>query len=77
MGKLAAEASIVDANMLVLSIHPLPITVPHVRALAAFSDVAHNDPFDRLIAAQALIERLPLLTADPAFAAFPEIDVRW
>jgi len=30
----------------------------------------HKDPFDRLLAAQALIENLTVVTRDPAFAAF-------
>jgi PIN domain nuclease of toxin-antitoxin system len=31
---------------------------------------AHRDPFDRLLAAQALGERLPIVTRDPALAAY-------
>ena len=31
----------------------------------------HRDPFDRLLAAQAELDDLVLLTHDPAFAAFP------
>lgn len=30
----------------------------------------HRDPFDRLLAAQALIEDMTVVTRDPAFAAF-------
>lgn len=30
----------------------------------------HRDPFDRLLAAQALGERVPIVTRDPAFAAY-------
>ncbi len=30
----------------------------------------HRDPFDRLLAAQALDERIPIVTRDPAFAAY-------
>jgi PIN domain nuclease of toxin-antitoxin system len=30
----------------------------------------HRDPFDRLLAAQALCERIPIVTRDPAFAAY-------
>jgi len=30
----------------------------------------HRDPFDRMIVAQALIEGVPVLTADPAFARY-------
>ena len=31
---------------------------------------AHRDPFDRLIAGQALVENMTVLTNDPAIAAF-------
>jgi len=30
----------------------------------------HRDPFDRLLVAQAQLEQLPLVTADPVFAAY-------
>jgi PIN domain nuclease of toxin-antitoxin system len=31
---------------------------------------AHRDPFDRLLAAQALCERIPVVTRDPALMAY-------
>ncbi|MGQ0572581.1 MAG: type II toxin-antitoxin system VapC family toxin [Pseudonocardia sp.] len=37
----------------------------------------HRDPFDRIIAAQCMIESVPLCTADPALAAFPGLRVIW
>jgi len=36
----------------------------------------HGDPFDRMLAAQAEIEHLPLVTLDPALADFP-IEILW
>jgi PIN domain nuclease of toxin-antitoxin system len=36
----------------------------------------HRDPFDRLLIAQALVEGLPIVSADPAFDAYP-IQRRW
>jgi PIN domain nuclease of toxin-antitoxin system len=45
---------------------PLPVTVPHAEH-AGLLDFAHNDPFDRLLAAQALDEGLLLLSVDPVF----------
>jgi PIN domain nuclease of toxin-antitoxin system len=36
----------------------------------------HHDPFDRLIIAQAAVEGIPVVTSDPAFAAYP-VGVRW
>ncbi len=42
----------------------LQITVPHVRH-AGLMVADHRDPFDRLLAAQAQIEDLTLVTTDP------------
>ena len=36
----------------------------------------HSDPFDRLLIAQALVERLPILSADPHFARYG-VEVIW
>ena len=33
-------------------------------------DGVHRDPFDRLLAAQSLVENVPLVTIDPVFRAF-------
>jgi PIN domain nuclease of toxin-antitoxin system len=47
----------------------LPISVQHARR-GGLLPGDHRDPFDRLLAAQADIESVPLVTADPAFRAF-------
>jgi PIN domain nuclease of toxin-antitoxin system len=36
----------------------------------------HRDPFDRLLVAQALLERMPIISADPCFAAYG-VEARW
>ena len=36
----------------------------------------HRDPFDRLLVAQSLIERIPVVTRDERFAGYG-VDVRW
>jgi len=36
----------------------------------------HRDPFDRLLIAQAVIERIPVVTADPRFQPYG-VDIRW
>ncbi|MBM4234415.1 MAG: type II toxin-antitoxin system VapC family toxin [Gammaproteobacteria bacterium] len=38
--------------------------------LAAEFEMAHQDPFDRMLAAQASMEDLTLMTSDPALAHF-------
>jgi PIN domain nuclease of toxin-antitoxin system len=48
---------------------PLPITLDHA-ILAGFLPAPHRDPFDRMLAAQAQIEDLSLVTADPVFRGF-------
>ena len=45
---------------------PLPISLEHAR-MAGFLPSPHRDPFDRMLAAQAQVEGIPLVTADPVF----------
>jgi PIN domain nuclease of toxin-antitoxin system len=47
----------------------LSVTALHGLAAAAF-EADYRDPFDRLIAAQSLVEYLPVVTIDPAFKLF-------
>jgi len=48
----------------------LPITIRHSQTAGSFP-TEHRDPFDRMLAAQAVLEGLTLLTSDPVFSAFP------
>lgn len=53
----------------------LPVTYRH--ALRAGNlDWAHRDPFDRMLAAQSVLEQLPLLSSDGVFDAYG-IEVMW
>lgn len=48
-----------------------PLSIAHAHALRAGSFAAdHRDPFDRMIAAQAEIEEVPLVTCDLVFKEF-------
>lgn len=49
---------------------PLPISLAHGLRAGGYSQ-PHRDPFDRMLAAQAELERLVLLTADPQLSTFP------
>jgi len=53
----------------------LPVSPAHAWEVRALP-LHHRDPFDRLLIAQALTERLPVVTADARFAAYG-VDVRW
>jgi PIN domain nuclease of toxin-antitoxin system len=46
------------------------VTLVHALHAGSYA-LAHRDPFDRLLAAQAELEGLTLVTRDPAFAEFP------
>lgn len=47
----------------------MPVEWPHAAKVADLP-FHHRDPFDRLLAAQALTERLPVITADPVFKKY-------
>ena len=53
----------------------LPLSIEHA-ALAGRLSGEHRDPFDRLLAAQSIVERVALMTNDAAFRTFP-VDVAW
>ena len=42
----------------------LPFTETHAAAMRRFGELVHHDPFDRMLLAQAVAERLTFLTAD-------------
>ncbi|ADI15563.1 type II toxin-antitoxin system VapC family toxin [Truepera radiovictrix] len=58
-----------------LGLEELPIRIPHARLAGQF-DTEHKDPFDRLLAAQALLEGVPLVSKDPALSTFP-VAIEW
>jgi PIN domain nuclease of toxin-antitoxin system len=53
----------------------LNITFPHAAAVRDLP-LHHRDPFDRLLVAQAVCERLTLVTHDRNLAPYP-IDILW
>ena len=50
--------------------HVLPIWINHVTALQTLPDY-HRDPFDRIIAAQAISEGYALVTSDAILQKYP------
>ena len=72
LGKLTLPETVVDRyTELVVAdgFTHLPISALHALRAGATAH-AHRDPFDRMLAAQSLIENVPLVTADPALATF-------
>ena len=48
----------------------MPITSEHAQLAGAW-DISHRDPFDRMLAAQAKLEKMPLATVDSLLKDFP------
>ena len=55
--------------------YPLTIAVEHAQRAGGLPG-PHRDPFDRMLIAQAGLESLPVVTADPVFAAY-RVPVIW
>lgn len=53
----------------------LPITLDHVLKVESLP-FHHRDPFDRLLIAQGIKEKWPIITADPWFSRYP-VEVIW
>jgi PIN domain nuclease of toxin-antitoxin system len=58
-----------------LGFDPMPVTAIHAAAVERLA-WHHRDPFDRLLVAQASVERCALVTADRRLAAYP-VEVLW
>jgi PIN domain nuclease of toxin-antitoxin system len=48
----------------------LPVPGQHAVAVDILPSI-HKDPFDRILIAQAMVEGITLLTADPVIASYP------
>ena len=73
LGKLTgAEGLLQDLASLLhqQGFQPLAVQLHHGVHAGAYQQ-AHRDPFDRLLAAQAELEGLQLVSLDPALATFP------
>ena len=53
----------------------MPIELGHALRAATLPRI-HGDPFDRMLVAQAQLERLPILTADPAITRY-DVETIW
>jgi PIN domain nuclease of toxin-antitoxin system len=72
LGKLRLPeppARYVPSRLVALGATPLPVSIEHALAVSALP-AGHRDPFDRLLVAQAQIEDVPIVTADPVMARY-------
>ncbi len=68
LGKLRLPADFVE-RLSAESFESLPLTASQTRQVSLLA-WCHRDPFDRMLIAQAQVEKLILLTADEALAAY-------
>ena len=79
LGKLPGSARLVADYRGVLGTlgaRSLAITDEHALAAGSLSG-EHRDPFDRMLAAQAVLENLEILTTDRCLAGLPGVRIRW
>jgi PIN domain nuclease of toxin-antitoxin system len=68
LGKLRLPVDFTD-RLAAESFESLPLMAAHARQVAVLP-WRHRDPFDRMLVAQAQVEKLVLLTADEALTAY-------
>lgn len=76
VGKLTFHKSDVIDGVSDLQLRVLPYTAEHAYCLFDLP-LHHPDPFDRQIIAQALVEKIPVVTSDRAFRLYKEVRVIW
>lgn len=67
--------SFVTEQLAVNGIDSLPVELTHALHVSALP-VIHRDPFDRLLVAQAQVENLPIITADPQISRY-DVETIW
>lgn len=79
LGRLPEAAALVhgfDNQVNRLGADIMPISASHA-STAGSLDWSHRDPFDRVLAAQAMSEGFELVTVDPVFGCLPGLSVMW
>lgn len=76
LGKLSVSQAIARQGIADLDVRILPFTAEHAFQLLALP-AHHRDPFDRQIIAQALSEKVPVLTPDMQFGLYDGLKVMW
>jgi PIN domain nuclease of toxin-antitoxin system len=76
LGKLKLSAAVARQAVEDLRIRILPYTADHAFQLFDLP-LHHSDPFDRQIIAQALAEKIPILTSDDKFGLYKGLRIIW
>jgi PIN domain nuclease of toxin-antitoxin system len=75
-GKLRFSAADTRHALEDLDLRILPYTANHAFCLFDLPPL-HTDPFDRQIIAQALCEKIPVMTCDEKFSLYKDLKVLW
>ena len=65
-----ADAALLRRGLVDNGYEEIPVTGAHAAAVTGLPPL-HRDPFDRMLVAQASVEGLLLVTADPMVAGYP------
>jgi len=76
LGKLRLSADVARQAVADLNVRILPYTADHAFQLFDLP-LHHADPFDRQIIAQALSEKIPILTSDEKFSLYRGLKIIW
>jgi len=72
LGKLSLPeepATFIAPRLVRDGIRELPVLLEHAVGVGRLPSI-HRDPFDRLLVSQAQVERMPLVSSDPALARY-------
>ena len=72
LGKIDADPRELAAAIDASGFLELPVSAAHAAGVASL-ELHHNDPFDRLLIAQALAEPLKLVTVDDVLAKYSDV----
>jgi len=75
IGKLSLSApfdQLIPQQLSLNGFELLPIEIAHLATVAALP-FHHRDPFDRLLIAQAMTEKIPVVSSDSAFDAYTNV----
>jgi len=78
LGRLPEASSVIEGfqnHLRVLEAIELAISSTHAIKAGSFK-ASHRDPFDRVLAAQSLIEGIPLISNDPLLKSF-DVSLIW
>lgn len=72
LGKIDADPEALLAAVDASGFEELPVRALHATGVSRLAP-HHNDPFDRLLIAQAIAEPLRLMTADPVLTRYSDV----